>query len=144
MYLNDAARSARKTGNDAQVNIYLLLPFYRGSCEKTRRNKEKLEKMLIFNEGCRTVCRQPREVVAASGEEAKKECLSRHSLVYINVQKRIGRKMAGTRFMTLILVSPSILKASATISREPTQVISAMTVSLRRGCRNEASREMDP
>ena len=39
----------------------------------------------------------------------------------------MGRKMAGTKFITLILVRPSMFKDSATISKEPTQVISAIT-----------------
>ena len=43
----------------------------------------------------------------------------------------MGRKMAGTRFITLILVSPSMFSDRATISRDPTQVISAMTASPR-------------
>ena len=40
----------------------------------------------------------------------------------------MGRKMAGTRFITLILVRPSIFSDSAMISKEPTQVISAMVL----------------
>lgn len=61
----------------------------------------------------------------------------------MNLHSRIGRKMAGTRFMTLILVTPSMFSESATISREPTQVISAMTASPRKGWRKEASTAMD-
>ena len=52
--------------------------------------------------------------------------------------------MAGTRFMTLIFVRPSIFRLRATISKEPTQVISAMTASPRRGERKAAAREMAP
>ena len=47
--------------------------------------------------------------------------------------------MAGTRFITLILVNPSMFREIATIIREPTQVISAMTASARNGARKEAS-----
>ena len=50
---------------------------------------------------------------------------------HITRHSRMGRKMAGTRFITLILVRPSMFKDSATISKEPTQVISAMTASPR-------------
>ena len=42
--------------------------------------------------------------------------------VYINQHSKIGRKIAGTRFMTLILVTFSIFRLRATISREPTPV----------------------
>ena len=59
-------------------------------------------------------------------------------------QSKIGIRQAGTRFMTLIFVRFSIFRPSARISREPTQVISAMTISLRRGCRKEAIREIEP
>ena len=52
--------------------------------------------------------------------------------------------MAGTRFMTLIFVMPSILKDSATIINEPTQVISAMTASRSSGSRKEARTAMLP
>ena len=52
--------------------------------------------------------------------------------------------MAGTRFITLIFVRPSIFKDRATMSSDPTQVISAMTASPKKGERTEASREMLP
>ena len=64
--------------------------------------------------------------------------------IYINVHSRMGRKMAGTRFMTLILVTFSMFRDRATISREPTQVISAMTVSLSSGASSPAAKEMAP
>ena len=63
---------------------------------------------------------------------------------YINRHSKIGRKIAGTRFMTLILVTFSIFRLRATISREPTQVISAITLSLSRGASNPAAREIVP
>ena len=64
--------------------------------------------------------------------------------VYINRHSRIGRKIAGTRFMTLILVTFSIFRLRATISREPTQVISAITASPSRGDSSPARREIAP
>ena len=64
--------------------------------------------------------------------------------VYINQHSKIGRKIAGTRFMTLILVPFSIFRLRATISREPTQVISAITASPSRGDSSPAKREMAP
>ena len=63
---------------------------------------------------------------------------------YINRHSKIGRKIAGTRFMTLILVTFSIFRLRATISREPTQVISAITASPSRGDSSPARREMAP
>ena len=52
--------------------------------------------------------------------------------------------MAGTRFITLIFVTFSIFSPSATIRSEPTQVISAITVSLSRGDSRPAAREIAP
>ena len=60
------------------------------------------------------------------------------------MHKKIGRMQAGTRFITLILVMPSMFSARATISSEPTQVISAITASPRKGEIKEASREIRP
>ena len=57
------------------------------------------------------------------------------SFLYINMHKMMGRKMAGTRFMTLTFVAPSMFSARAAIIKDPTQVISAMTLSLRKGWR---------
>lgn len=51
--------------------------------------------------------------------------------VYINIHNTMGSKQAGTRLDTLILAIPRIFSASATISREPTQFISAITASPR-------------
>ena len=57
----------------------------------------------------------------------------------------MGKKIAGTIFITLILVIFSMFKDRAMISREPTQVISPMTVSFcSSGARKAASREMLP
>ena len=56
-----------------------------------------------------------------------------------NRHKKIGRKIAGIRFMTLIFVMPSIFRLMAKIRREPTQVISAMTASPRKGDNTEAA-----
>lgn len=64
--------------------------------------------------------------------------------IYINRQSKIGRKMAGTRFMILIFDATSIFSPNATMSREPTQVISAITLSLSRGASNPAAREIVP
>ena len=47
---------------------------------------------------------------------------------YIN---KSGRKIAGNKFITLILVIPSILRAMAIISSEPTQLISLTIASLK-------------
>ena len=63
---------------------------------------------------------------------------------HMNRHSRSGGSIAGTRFITLIFVSPSIFKPIATIIREPTQVISAMTASPRKGARKEARRAMAP
>ena len=52
--------------------------------------------------------------------------------------------MAGTRFMILIFDATSIFSPNATMSREPTQVISAITLSLSRGASNPAAREIVP
>ena len=56
----------------------------------------------------------------------------------------MGRKMAGTRFMTLIFVIFSIFSPRAKISKDPTQVISAITTSLKTGERTEAIIEIEP
>ena len=52
--------------------------------------------------------------------------------------------MAGTRFITRILVTPSIFKLMARMSREPTELISAMTSGPSNGERREASTAMSP
>ena len=54
-------------------------------------------------------------------------------------------RQAGTRFMTLIFVTPSMFKDNAAMRREPTQVISFCTAALPiRGDNTPASREMEP
>ena len=60
------------------------------------------------------------------------------------MQRKIGRKMAGTRFMTLIFVTPSMLRARAAIIKDPTQVISAMTLSTKKGSKKEAAKAISP
>ena len=74
---------------------------------------------------------------ASGGKDGNRECFMplRKRGFHRNRQRRIGRNMAGTKFITLILVIPSIFRLMATISSEPTQVISATTASLRRGAR---------
>ena len=56
----------------------------------------------------------------------------------------MAKKMAGTKFMIFSLVAPSIFNPRPMIKRLPTQVISAMTGSLRMGERAWASRVMAP
>ena len=74
---------------------------------------------------------------ASGGKDGNRECFMplRKRGFHRTRQRRIGRNMAGTKFITLILVTPSIFRLMATISSEPTQVISATTASLRRGAR---------
>ena len=81
---------------------------------------------------------------ASGGKDGNRECFMplRKRGFHRNRQRRIGRNMAGTKFITLILVIPSIFRLMATISSEPTQVISATTASLRRGARLPAASVM--
>ena len=66
-------------------------------------------------------------------------------ILYRNLHSKIGTNTAGTRFITLIFVTPSIFVANATINSDPTQVISAITASPPRyGSSTDASREMLP
>ena len=65
--------------------------------------------------------------------------------VYRIWHRRMGMRQAGTRFMTLIFVTPSMFKDNAAMRREPTQVISFCTAALPiRGDNTPASREMEP
>lgn len=52
--------------------------------------------------------------------------------------------MAGTRFIKRILVRPSIFRLMAKRSREPMELISAMTSVPSRGASREAERAMSP
>ena len=56
----------------------------------------------------------------------------------------MGKSMAGTRFIKRILVRPSIFRLMAKRSREPMELISAMTSVPSRGASREAERAMSP
>ena len=72
-----------------------------------------------------------------------REC--KYAALYMKRHSRMGNRQAGTRFMTLIFVMPSIFRLRAAMSREPTQVISAITASPpRKGAMKDALREMSP
>lgn len=60
----------------------------------------------------------------------------------MNRQSSMGKKIAGTKFMTLILVIPSMFKLMARMSSDPAQDISAMTASLSSGARAPAASVM--
>ncbi len=51
----------------------------------------------------------------------------------MNMHNSIGRKIAGTKFMILSFVIPSILRESPIIMSEPTQVISETVASVKYG-----------
>ena len=88
--------------------------------------------------------RRGTSIVPARWSGDAPHCLPGLRAGYQSRHSRMGRKMAGRWFMILSLVTPSMLRPRPMIKTEPTQVISAMAISPKKGEMTPASRVMLP